>query len=74
MRVASLLEAFESTAENVLCFMVNKSGNEFSRPLCACGLIRRMRSRAPRTCAIRKSGSMKIEGWSESDLKVFSLP
>jgi len=30
VRVAGLLEAFRNDAENVLCFMINKSGNEFS--------------------------------------------
>jgi hypothetical protein len=30
VRAAGLLEAFESIAERVFCFMVNKTGNEFS--------------------------------------------
>jgi len=30
VRIAGLLEAFEYTSKNVFCFMINKSGNEFS--------------------------------------------
>lgn len=30
VRAASLLDAFESIAQDILCFMINKTGNEFS--------------------------------------------
>jgi hypothetical protein len=30
VRVAALIDAFESIAQNIFCFMINKAGNEFS--------------------------------------------